>query len=662
MSNGEGRWAQRERLHKALVGIRHSVVGLHDLLQLDTGIDLDTFRNVLDTKLILQLDPDYPLLVAITGGGSTGKSSLFNALVGRETSAVKAKAGVSRRVLAAIHPDVLAREGFLASLFEAFGGVPEPLGETAELTDPGVPKYVPCPTVPPHLVLLDTPDFDTGDRDGYTNRAVAKPVLEACDVLVYIFTNATYNNRANTEFVRHVLTEVGHRKAMLVYRCSRALSDEEIRQHSSAVAGSIYGSDADRWVLGVYRTDEEDRVATGESLLTIRTHEAQPEMKDALASLDRAQTRADFVYSALRDVADDAQRALDAATAARLSAELYRDTARVATKWAATRALKSFPQRELLLRFAGIWEQTQPQVLRVVRGVGRAVSLPVKGIGWVARQVGQLISPDRHAGPPAASPQDVFTEDLFQAVNELRRKLMGDRLATEIAGDGEESRRMIDSVREICARLPESAETKPRVEDLGRHSFNIIVPRPAAMTARPGEPGENPWKETLERLLAEAAGLAGVSEDLDVQLRALAREFRASMGWREKVRETFTASLHVLPPVVAVTYVLATGDPAGGGTIYTKLAAAFGANDLWALIAIPASTGLSELDRKNLEGMLGPIFKVWFSSKWSGLVSILEERVADPMISESDALCSRADKPLAELERALARLPKENAS
>ncbi|MFA7174391.1 MAG: GTPase [Kiritimatiellia bacterium] len=240
----------RKQFHDALVSIRHSVERLHERLGIDPGFDLGTFLKVIDSKLLTRLDPDYPLMVAITGGGSTGKSSLFNSIVGKELSAVKAKAGLSRRVLVAIHPDVVEKPGFLESLFAAFGVVPEKMDSVEQLITPGDPVYVTCDSLPPNLVLLDTPDFDTGDGDNYANRHTAKSVLEASDVFLYIFTNATYNNLANTTFIREMLTGIGDRRAMMIYRCSRALIDSVSAKDSGsgdAILSLFYGDLSQQW-------------------------------------------------------------------------------------------------------------------------------------------------------------------------------------------------------------------------------------------------------------------------------------------------------------------------------------------------------------------------------------------------------------------------------
>ena len=54
------------------------------------------FSNAVDLlkhKVIPLLRHECPLLVAVTGGGSVGKSTLFNMLAGGKYSGVKSKAG-----------------------------------------------------------------------------------------------------------------------------------------------------------------------------------------------------------------------------------------------------------------------------------------------------------------------------------------------------------------------------------------------------------------------------------------------------------------------------------------------------------------------------------------------------------------------------------------
>ena len=82
-----------------------------------------------------------------------------------------------------------------------------------------------------------------------------------------------------------------------------------------------------------------------------------------------------------------------------------------------------------------------------------------------------------------------------------------------------------------------------------------------------------------------------------------------------KIRQTFSAFLNVVPATVAVTYILSTGDPVGAVGIKVKLTGLFGLHDLYALVAIPATTGLKRADQKQLDDMLGPIVRTWLNNK-----------------------------------------------
>ena len=100
-----------------------------------------------------------------------------------------------------------------------------------------------------NLVLLDTPDFDTGARGSYTNREVTRKALEASDILIYIFTNSNYNNRDNMDFISRMLTGIGRRKCFLIYRVYPSFTEQEVQEHAMIVARGIYGDEADRYLV-----------------------------------------------------------------------------------------------------------------------------------------------------------------------------------------------------------------------------------------------------------------------------------------------------------------------------------------------------------------------------------------------------------------------------
>ena len=96
----------------ALESIDQQLIALGDLLQLPDENDRQQWHRLIRRKLLPRLAPDFPLTVTICGGGSSGKSSLFNALIGEAISPVGGRAGLNRRVLAALNPQRAAKAGF----------------------------------------------------------------------------------------------------------------------------------------------------------------------------------------------------------------------------------------------------------------------------------------------------------------------------------------------------------------------------------------------------------------------------------------------------------------------------------------------------------------------------------------------------------------------
>ena len=115
--------------------------------------------------------------------------------------------------------------------------------------------------------------------------------------------------------------------------------------------------------------------------------------------------------------------------------------------------------------------------------------------------------------------------------------------------------------------------------------------------------------------MAEKETILGISKKMEADLANLAGDFRNKMDLWRKVSQTFWAFLNVLPATVAVTYVLSTGDPVGGAGIKVKLAGLFGAKDLYALFAIPFTTGLKKAERLQLEEVLRVILQTWLKDK-----------------------------------------------
>ena len=87
----------------------------------------------------------------------------------------------------------------------------------------------------------------------------------------------------------------------------------------------------------------------------------------------------------------------------------------------------------------------------------------------------------------------------------------------------------------------------------------------------------------------------------------------------------------------------------GAVGIKVKLTGLFGLKDLYALVAIPATTGLKKADQKQLEDLLGPIAKSWLEHKLNTIRQLFEEEISGELFSAavdtievSEALLTRA--------------------
>jgi hypothetical protein len=115
---------------------------------------------------------------------------------------------------------------------------------------------------------------------------------------------------------------------------------------------------------------------------------------------------------------------------------------------------------------------------------------------------------------------------------------------------------------------------------------------------------------------------------------------------------------------VAVTYVLSTGDPVGAAGIKVKLAGLFGAKDLYALFAIPVTTGLKSADRKQIEEMLTPIVQTWLNHKLTTVQQLFETNITGDILAsarqnleEAEALIKACEELRTTLTHRLERLP-----
>ena len=624
-----------------LIALREDLPKAAQLVALPPEPLFSDWKNSLDRKLLPRIQPDFPLTAAICGGGSSGKSTLFNTLATKAVSPTGGTAGINRRVLMALHPSHLNRENFIAALYEPFDCRPSALMEMAQLTQQGDPLYVFCDQIPKNLVLLDTPDFDTGAKGVYTNRQLAQNSLEAADILIYIFTNANYNNRDNTDFLARIIANIGRRKCFLIYRVYPSFSDEEVLAHADTVGQNIYGDNAHDSILGVYRADDENAVASGEKWMTITpVGQTGRSLMDALTEIDPRKQRLELFDSILADVLSGAREILARLDDATFALSLYLDAVQTAQSHSVHEALSHFPMDSVIKRFAKIWLETDPPHIKAMRKTGKIVEIPftalVSFVKWFKR------SPEEQQAKDTSRKFSSQLEvDLLGAANQLYKSLVDSKLKVTLAGQDPVAKRMQTTINHLRQNAAAGfdwgryKEVSNQTDQSRANLFRFTITAHPAVSAAQTALKEGNWREALDRIINQKENIVGLSEPMEAELRSLADQFRSRMSFTARVQQTFTAFLNVLPATAAVTYILATGDPVGAVGIKVKLAGLFGLKDLYALVAIPVTAGIKQADLNQLEVMLGPITQTWLNSKLKTVQTLFENEISAVVITEA---------------------------
>lgn len=648
-----------QTIYEALKRLRSDIPDLVELLKLGHEQEVETWTDMIDAKLLTRFSPGFPIVAAICGGGSSGKSTLFNSLLGEKLAPTGGRAGMNRRLLFSVPASCLDPPDFMANLIKPGQTTPEPLKDQDDLLTPGTPLYVSHQSEFRNMVLLDTPDFDTGAKGSYTNREVTQDALEASDILIYIFTNSNYNNRDNMDFISQMLTGIGRRKCFLIYRVYPSFSDQEVHDHAMIVARGIYGDDADQYLLGIYRTDEDNQVAAGEKFMTLRSLRSRdPDFWKALEAIDTHQLRFELHASILNDVLERSANLLENANVSLDELRLFFDSLQTAQSHWVHEALKHFPMDRVLKRFARIWSETDPSHVKMMRKTGALIEFPLKVVlstaGWAKRQ---LYSEKSEASVKDFA--DKLDEDLVTAVTGMHHQAVSPQMRITNSINDPAAQRMLETIGHVRAWKGLKNAQNPRADAAGEGTaYHFVVDAHPSVLSEQQNLQAKDFKSILQSIRAQKNAIAGISREMEDDLKNLADHFRSKMSLWAKISQTFWAFMNVLPATVAVTYVLSTGDPLGAAGIKIKLTGLFGAKDLYALFAIPATTGMKKADQKQLEIMLGPIVETWLKHKLKIVQDLFEEHITGDILHMADKSIAEAKQRINDLENSLERCKK----
>jgi hypothetical protein len=344
------------------------------------------------------------------------------------------------------------------------------------------------------------------------------------------------------------------------------------------------------------------------------------------------------------------------AKTARDEIDLYGGLLQLALVHAVQQSLVSFPLKKIMLRMNDIWLETSPSHLKFFRGVGSVIGKPARVIFSMVRMAksGESDAIERKAG--AVDTLELIESNLLAGASELRDKILAEEIIGETIAKDPEGRRLgalVDQIRQQRGRGQSELPSRHISAPTGTVVLHVAAPACTRDTRREVE--GRPWSATAERILATAPEILNIAEDasLNQELTDLVNNFRQRMNFRQKTRESFFASLNVLPATLGVAYILTTGDPVGGSGIYAKLHGMFGMHDLWALVSIPASAGLDETGRQRLSDMLEPVLKKWVENRALIVRRLFEETLSGEVTRKVDETAATAEDLLKRMEAEL---------
>ncbi|MEN6407902.1 MAG: GTPase domain-containing protein [Thermoguttaceae bacterium] len=407
--------AEMQRLDRALTALEPSAraVGV-------ASPQGSEWFDLLHRKLLTQLDLPPLLVVAIVGGTNIGKSVLFNHLAGDRASASSPLAAGTKHPVCLAPPD-LADPRLLQRLFESFvlcrwRSPDEALNDSPE----NRLFWRIGPTMPPRLLLLDSPDVDS---DATVNWDRARAIRQSADVLVAVLTQQKYNDAAVKEFFREAVE--AQKPIVVVFNQCDLESDRDywpqwlatFCEHTGASPSLVYVVPYDR------RAAESLQLpffaVSAESGRT--TQPANP--RDDLASLRFDEIKIQTFQGALRRVFDPHRGAPAYLEAIRTAARSFDSAASALEAGEMARvAWPTLPTCVLVDEIRRWWDEARQPWSRQIHGFYRTLG---RGATWPVRAAWNAM-----AGPPS-DPLEAFGRQQREAVVLAVEKLLDelDRLS-----------------------------------------------------------------------------------------------------------------------------------------------------------------------------------------------------------------------------------------
>ncbi len=239
--------------------------------------DTADWSDLLTYKLVPHLAGQGCLVAAVAGGTNTGKSTVFNLLLGRSLSPVVNTAA------ATCHPVLAANgrrrtESLENKLVPEFR--PRPLDNATDATNHAVPAdalYVVFEaSLPDHLVVMDTPDVDSIDKQ---NWEVADHLRAAGDLLVAVVTPEKYKDDRVVGYFREALAS-GRMIVPVMNKANPAEGFAAARKQLDDFCNDVGAADAVRFVIA------HDLALANDFTRPIAALDGGPDLRRYLETLD----------------------------------------------------------------------------------------------------------------------------------------------------------------------------------------------------------------------------------------------------------------------------------------------------------------------------------------------------------------------------------------
>jgi hypothetical protein len=239
--------------------------------------------------------------------------------------------------------------------------------------------------------------------------------------------------------------------------------------------------------------------------------------------------------------------------------------------------------------------------------------------------------------------------DLIQAAGRLHQAAVNPAIDLQLP----EADPAAAALRDAARQLPGKVGISEHRSEAGTLTMRIPL-HPSLAETQAVLRDEN-WSAVVDDMMSRQKTLLSLTGQLETELRRLAGEQRARMTATDQIRQTFSAMLNIIPATAAVTYVLHTGDPVGAVGIKVKLVGLFGLNDIYALVAIPATAGMKKADLKQLEALLGPVAQAWLTHKLTAIEALFKEIVTGPLLEKGQSVIEGSHSRISSMTHNLTR-------